>query len=54
MNRLNERLHAELTIREAALHGFPPDRDLYKRFDMFARDTYRIIAAIRRPWDVSA
>ena len=55
MNRLNERLHNLIYIRNMNAPDGPfPDRWEYKFWDHRARDAYKLIAAIRRPWDVSA
>lgn len=55
MNRLNDMLHKLIEIRDfsgpASIYASRQD---YKKWDAMARETYRIIAAIRRPWDVSA
>ena len=55
MNALNERLHSLLHIRNMyAIDGPYPSRMEYKYWDGRAREAYKLIAAIRRPWDVSA
>jgi hypothetical protein len=55
MNRLNDILNKQLQIRDfSGPTSIYADRQDYKRWDAMARETYRIIAAIRRPWDVSA
>ena len=55
MNALNRRLHILLEIRDfSGPDGLYPSRQDYRKWDAMARDAYRIIAAIRRPWDVSA
>ena len=55
MNRLNRMLHIRLKIRDFSAPGGPfPSREDYKAWDRKAREVYRIVAAIRRPWDVSA
>lgn len=55
MNRLNDMLHKQLMIRDfAGPTSIYASRQDYKKWDAMARETWRIIAAIRRPWDVSA
>ena len=55
MNRLNDMLDKRLMIRDFSAPGsIYANREDYKRWDREARKVYRIIAAIRRPWDVSA
>ena len=55
MNRLNTHLHKLLEIRDFSAPNSPyANREDYKFWDARARETYRLIAAIRRPWDVSA
>lgn len=55
MNRLNDMLHKQLEIRDfSGPSSIYASRQDYRKWDAMARETYRIIAAIRRPWDVSA
>ena len=55
MNRLNDTLHKLLVIRDfSGPTSIYASRQDYKKWDTKAREYYRIIAAIRRPWDASA
>ena len=55
MNRLNDMLHKQLEIRDfSGPTSIYANRQDYKKWDAMARETYRMIAAIHGPWDVSA